>query len=151
MKLLAALTLLLPAVHAAAVTPHFYLRAGEDVNDPVVVKSPENPFHYIVVFSGSGVAPEEFHLGAGGTIIDLDGYAVLVDENDDEYLHISLTDKATGGFSFDEEGELEKTPNDGEEWYLCIIVGDENKKLLRYSVYNAPMCEETEVYRIPLN
>ena len=47
MKLLAVLTLLLPAVHVAAVTPYFYLRAGADVNDPVVVKSREHRGYYV--------------------------------------------------------------------------------------------------------
>ena len=86
MKLLAALTLLLPAVHVAARIEYFGLRTGTQPGAQVVVKSPEYPDYYVVVESGSGVEPERFHWGDENRIVDLDGNAVLVDEF---FIHIS--------------------------------------------------------------
>ena len=148
MKLLAALTLLLPAVHVAARREYFGLKTGPHVGAPVVVKSPEYPEYYVVE-SGSGVVPERFHWGDEHIIVDLAGKAVLVDRTDDGYLHISLINNATPGFSFDDEDALVKNDDQGEMWFLCPVEGDANKNKLRFSIYTDLTCDTIDLYMIP--
>ena len=152
MKLLAALTFLLPAVHVAARIEYFGLRTGTQPGAQVVVKSPEYPDYYVVVESGSGVEPERFHWGDENRIVDLDGNAVLVDDRDNQYLHVSLIENATPGFTFDELDQLVKEDDQGEMWFLCPIGGDANgRRLLRLSAYqDMNNCPQTSVYQIPL-
>ena len=151
MKFLAALTFLLPAVHVAAKPETFGLRTGTQLGAPVVVKSQEHPEYYVVVEFGRGVEPERFHWGPERKIIDLDGDAVLVDEEDNEYLRVSQIENATPGFTFDELNQLVKVNDQGEIWFLCPIGGDANgQRLLRFSGYQDVDCSETSVYKLPL-
>ena len=146
MKLLASLTLLLPALHVAADTQYFGLRTGTQLGAPVVVKSRENNFSYHVVYSGSGVEPEQFHFGAGGTIIDLDGDEVLLNPNTGDFIN-TLTDDGTRGFYFDADGKLAKHNGDGKKWYLCHLLCLNGFEFLQFSNNREGLCEETEVYR----
>jgi len=122
MKVLAALTLLLPAVHVAAISPYFYLRAGEDVNDPVVVKSRDHPGYYVVK-DPDEAEPESFVLGTGDTLIDLTGQAIYIGNENKGDLRAVRHDQGSREFYFDNDGELKKRDSNGEEFYLCTWGG----------------------------
>ncbi|RKP29383.1 hypothetical protein METBISCDRAFT_24268 [Metschnikowia bicuspidata] len=154
MKLLAALTLLLPAVHVAALPGidivalpgNFGLRIGPNSDDPVVVKSPEHPEYYVVDESVRGGTALRFELGDNNILIDQDKKSVIVDDLGD--LRVGLDVKlATSGFFFDKDGKLSTLNDVGESFYLCPL-SPPGKMKLRLSLYLEPDCQGIDLYKI---
>ena len=130
MKLLAALTFLLPAVHAVPVREEFGLIIGA----------------HIGMTRYEGFRPERFKWGPNGKILNEDGQGVFVDDNTGE-LGWTLIDNATSGFYLDEEDKLAKN-YDERSWYLCPL--DHGYKKMRFSINGDPDCEAIDIYKIPL-
>ena len=143
MKLLAALTLLLPAVHVAALSGNFGLRIGPNHGDAVVIKSPENPLLYVVDTSVGGGPEERFEWIDNDTLIDQDKKFVQVGGEDNLSARLHKWDVL--GFYIDEKNKL-KTNDKNKEFYICPPNG-RGKKLLKLSSFAWPDCEKVDVYQ----
>lgn len=146
MKLLGALGLLLPAVQVAALPGNFGLRIGPNVDDPVVVKSPNYPDYYIVDTSVRGGPALKFEFGPKDILIDQDDKSVFVDRFDQVTVSLDI-EMATLGFFFDKEDRLRLRGDDTDDFYVCELDGS-GKKSLRFTSYIYPDCEEVEIYKI---
>ena len=146
MKLLAALTLLLPAVHVAALPGNFGLRIGPNTDDPVVVKSPKKPGYYVIDTSVTDGPAERFEWGDNEILIDQEEKSVFVDHYGD--LRVGLDVRwATTGFYFDKEKKLANRNNDEKSWYLCPS-GEAGIKTLQFTLSDVPDCKSIDLYEI---
>ena len=98
MKLLAALPLLLPAVHAMLCEDFTLNVVADEYNNAVVLKSLDYPGYYAVnTLGGPGVI---FKFGNDNILVDSDQVSLIVDEFGD--MREALTgEKPTTGFFFD--------------------------------------------------
>ena len=161
MKLLAALALLLPAVHASTTPEKFGLKIGTNPGAAVVVKSLEYPGYYLVDTSVTGGSPLRFEWGANDILHDQDNKYVIVDTFHD--LRTGLEEVGDGtGFFFDEDrfyfdanNKLAKHINNGEKFYMCPLGGrslnEPGLMKLRFTANAEPHCASIDLYKMLLH